>query len=453
MSGLTVVQAVAEVRRGLLGKICRTEVIAMVATKAVKWVTAMEAFNLGYIGTYIPRECGIATFTADVVKSVHTHPFIGEPFVAAMVKPDEDLSRYRDPVRFLAREDSYGDHVRMATFFNEAPVAVVNLQHEFGIFGGKDGEFICTTVELLRKPLVTTLHTIIPNPKPSFREITRHLIAHSEKVIVMNPIAFEILARDYKVNTRNVVLIHHGAPNVQFGGREKAKAELGLQGRFIVSTFGLISRGKGLEYAIQALPPVVERYPDVLYLILGETHPNVRRQEGESYREELQELVRSLRLERNVKFVNRYLTKQELIRYLQATDVYLTPYLSPNQIVSGTLAYAMACGKVIVSTPYLYARALCSGGRGILVNFRDPKSITDALLLLLDNPTLRAGMERRAYEYGQQMTWQAVGKKYAELFASIAKEYRRPWVFVTAPFKEHLQYEPDHFSSVRDAGQ
>jgi glycosyltransferase involved in cell wall biosynthesis len=202
-----------------------------------------------------------------------------------------------------------------------------------------------------------------------------------------------------------------------------------LSGRFVISTFGLISRGKGLEYAIQALPPVVEKYPEVLYLILGETHPNVRRHEGESYREELQALVRELGLESHVQFVNRYLTKVELIRYLQATDIYLTPYLNPNQIVSGTLAYAMACGKVIVSTPYLYAQALCADGRGILVNFRDPQSIADALLLLLDNPRLRAEMERRAYAFGRQMTWQAVGKKYAELFVAIAQEYRRPWVF------------------------
>lgn len=394
--------------------------------------------DIGYISTYVPRECGIATFTADVVKSVHVYPFVGEPYVAAMVKPDEDLKRYRYPVRFFARETSLGDHVRMATFFNETPVAVVNLQHEFGIFGGCDGEFICATVDLLRKPLVTTLHTIMPNPKPNFREITRHLVARSARVIVMNPLAFDLLERDYGLDTRKVVLIHHGAPDVPFGGRQEAKQELGLSGRFVISTFGLISRGKGLEYAIQALPPVVEKYPETLYLILGETHPNVRRMEGESYREELQALVRELGLENHVQFVNRYLTKAELIRYLQATDVYLTPYLNPNQIVSGTLAYAMACGKVIVSTPYLYAKALCADGRGILVNFRDPKSITDALLLLLDDPQLRFEMERQAYAYGRQMTWQAVGKRYAKLFATVAEEFRPIRAFIPST----LQHQP-----------
>jgi len=395
--------------------------------------------DIGYIGTYVPRECGIATFTADVVKSVHSYPFVGEPYVAAMVKPDEDLSRYRHPVRFFALETSFGDHVRMATFFNEAPVAVVNLQHEFGIFGGRDGEFICTTADLLRKPLVTTLHTIMPKPHPNFREITRHLVARSARVVVMNPIAFELLERDYGVNTRKVVLIHHGAPDVPFGRREEAKRELGLSGRFVISTFGLISRGKGLEYAIQALPPVVEKHPNVVYLILGETHPNVRRNEGESYREELQALVRELGLENHVQFVNRYLSKAELIRYLQATDVYLTPYLNPNQIVSGTLAYAMACGKVIVSTPYLYAKALCSDGRGILVKFRDPQSITDALMLLLDNPELRLEMERRAYAYGRQMTWQAVGKQYAKLFVTVAEEFRPVRVFIPSAPQERIR--------------
>ncbi len=388
--------------------------------------------TIGYISTYVPRECGIATFTADLLRSVHSYPFVGEPFVAAMVKPDEDLTQYRYPVRFFVRETSYGDHIRVATFFNETS-EVVNLQHEFGIFGGRDGEFICTTVDLLRKPLVTTLHTIMPNPHPNFREITRHLVARSARVVVMNPIAFELLARDYGVNTRKVVLIHHGAPDVPFEDTEKEKRKLGLGSRFIISTFGLISRNKGLEYAIQALPPVVEKFPEVLYLILGETHPNVRRQEGESYREELQALVKELGLEQNVQFVNRYLSKAELIRYLKATDIYLTPYLNSKQIVSGTLAYAMACGKAIVSTPYLYAQALCSEGRGILVKCRDPQSITDALLLLLDNPSLRMEISRQAYAYGRQMTWQVVGRKYAELFAAIAQEHRRLWAFIPSP--------------------
>lgn len=409
-------------------------------------VATRVAPNVGYIGTYVPRECGIATFTADVVKSVHEYPFVGEPYVAAMVKPEEDLSRYRYPVRFFAYETSYGDHVRMATFFNETPVAVVNLQHEFGIFGGRDGEFICATADFLRKPLVTTLHTIMPNPKPNFREITRHLVARSAKVIVMNPLAFELLERDYKVSTRKVVLIHHGAPDVPFGEREKAKRELELSGRFVISTFGLISRGKGLEYAIQALPQVVEKHPKVLYLILGETHPNVRRNEGESYREELQALVQELRLENHVQFVNRYLTKSELIRYLQATDVYLTPYLNPNQIVSGTLAYAMACGKVIVSTPYLYAQALCADGRGILVNFRDPQSIADALLLLIENPRLRFEMEWNAYVYGRQMTWRAVGKQYAKLFATVAEEFRPVRAFISFASQPKIQPSVETFN-------
>lgn len=395
--------------------------------------------DVGYIGTYVPRECGIATFTADVVKSVHAYPFVGEPYVAAMVKPAEDLSRYRYPVRFFACETSYGDHIRMASFFNEMPVSVVNLQHEFGIFGGHNGEFICTTADLLHKPLITTLHTIVPNPKPAFREITRHLVACSARVIVMNPLAFELLERDYRLNTRKVVLIHHGAPDVPFGRREEAKRELELSGRFVISTFGLISRGKGLEYAIQALPPVVEKHPEVLYLILGETHPNVRRSEGESYREELQALVQELGLEDHVQFVNRYLTKSELIRYLQATDVYLTPYLNPNQIVSGTLAYATACGKVIVSTPYLYAQALCSDGRGILVNFRDPQSIADALLQLIEDPKLRFEMEWRAYVYGRQMTWRAVGKQYAKLFATVAEEFRPVRAFVSLIPRPQIQ--------------
>lgn len=398
-----------------------------------RWWHKPSVIDIGYISTYVPRPCGIATFTADVVKAVHRYPIVQEPYVAAVVRPEEDLGQYQPPVRFFIRDDRYQDYIRAAYFFNEAPVAVVNLQHEFGYLGGKDGDYICATLGQLKKPLITTLHTVLPQPEtknPYYVDLIRYLAAHSERLVVMNPIAFNILERDYGVDRQKVVLIYHGAPDVPYGQREKAKRELGLTGRFLISTFGLISRYKGLEYVLYALPPIVERFPKVLYLIIGVTHPLEVEREGESYREELKGLVWELGLQHHVQFINRFLTKPEIIRYLQATDIYLTPYPNPDQIVSGTLTYAAVAGKAIVATPSLYAQVICGEGRGIFINFNDSLSITNALLTLIGDPALRRKMEWQTYLFGRQMTWMAVGKRYAELFVTVAMERQKIQVAV-----------------------
>ncbi|MCD6156348.1 MAG: glycosyltransferase, partial [Candidatus Atribacteria bacterium] len=241
-----------------------------------------------------------------------------------------------------------------------------------------------------------------------------------DKVVCMNSLAIPLLEKIYNIPREKVEMIHHGAPSKIMESKEDIKNQLGLQGKIVLSTFGLINRGKGIEHAIEALPRVVKKFPNLIYLVLGVTHPEVKKKEGEKYRKYLENLVAELGLEKNVCFVNRYLTKRDLIRYLMATDIYITPYLNPQQVVSGTLAYAMHLGKVIISTPYLYAKELLRDGRGILVNFRDSKSIEEALWYLLSNPWRMYQIERKARIFGEQLSWSNVGKEYARLFGRVS---------------------------------
>lgn len=378
--------------------------------------------GIGYVSTYPPRECGIASFTLDLSTAVQATQRRAEPFIVAMIRDDESPEDYKCPVRLTVRQENRQDYIEAAKVINEAPVSSVSLQHEFGIFGGRDGEFVCDFVEQLKKPLVVTLHTVLQEPSPNQRQIIRYLVSRSYRAVVMNPLAIEILESEYGLDSRRVSFIHHGAPAVAPVDQEAAKYRLGLTGRFVVCTFGLLNRGKGIEYALCALPEVIKDHPEVIYLVVGETHPNVRRAEGETYREELEQLAHSLGIRDHVVFVNRYLSQNELLEYLRACDVYLTPYLNPQQIVSGTLAYAVALGKVVVSTPYLYAKFLCGNGRGMLVEFRDSHSIAQALRSLVEQPELHRQMSEHAARFGRQMAWSKVGQRYSELFAAAAMQ-------------------------------
>jgi glycosyltransferase involved in cell wall biosynthesis len=263
------------------------------------------------------------------------------------------------------------------------------------------------------------LHTVLPEPTESYLRVTRAICAAAEAVVVLSETGRNILAERYAIDPRKINVIHHGVPDVAFRETDMPKGAFGLQDRTVISTFGLINRGKGLEYAIEAMRDIAAQHPEALYLILGQTHPVVRRHEGEVYRESLEALVAKYGLENNVKLVDRYLDFDELVQYLQATDIYLTPYLNPVQIVSGTLAYAVGCGKAVVSTPYLYAEELLAHGRGFLVNFRDAVSIGGTINALLADPSLRSSTERRAYRFGRQMTWNNVAGEYGKLFSSL----------------------------------
>ena len=371
-----------------------------------------------FLSSFPPRECGIATFTKDVVDS-YDGRYGGASDVIAIEEPDAPRRAYPSNVVAHLVQNDRASYAAIAEFVNTHPCDALNIQHEYGLFGGEDGEWILDLIALVRKPVIVSLHTVLPEPSESHRRVARAICASASAVVVLSATGGEILVARYGVDPGKISVIPHGVPDVAFRETDMPKGAFGLHDRTVISTFGLINRGKGLEYAIEAMRDIAARHPEALYLILGQTHPVVRRHEGEVYRESLEALVAKYGLENNVKLVDRYLPFDELVQYLQATDIYLTPYLNPVQIVSGTLAYAVGCGKAVVSTPYLYAEELLAHGRGFLVKFRDAESIAETITALLDDPALRSSTERRAYRYGRSMTWGNVAGEFGNLFSSL----------------------------------
>lgn len=380
--------------------------------------------TVAFVSTYPPRACGIATFTRDLRDAVGKSRQDVSTAVMAITENGEPAA-YPASVRWtIDQHDPQSWHYAAAQL-NKAAVDLVCVQHEFGICGDFDSEghftdHLAGFLERIAKPVVTTLHTVIPRPPPDLRRAIRRLHDRSGAVVTMVNLARRILMQDYGLAPAILHTIPHGVPEASWVPPESAKKALGLERYTILSTFGLLSRNKGIEDAIRALPSVLRRHPDVLYLVLGATHPEIRHSEGEQYRRMLVALVEELHLEHSVKFVNQYLTQHEVVRYLQATDIYLTPYTQRNQITSGTLAYALGCGKVAVSTPYLYAEEALSEGRGLLAEFANPESFARCVNLLLDNPSMRANCEHAARVYGSRMGWSGVGEQYAELFGQVA---------------------------------
>lgn len=372
--------------------------------------------RIAMLGSYPPRECGIATFTADLVAALDQQS-VRPLKVIAMDEPGAERS-YGSNVVWRIQQNDPQSYLDIAAAVGRSNVDLVAIQHEYGLFGGDDGEQLLQFVEALSQPAVTTLHTVLPKPSAHMREVTRALCSMSAEVVVLARSAIPMLRDIYGVDTRRVSFVHHGIPSVEYRpelGRA-AKARFGFAGRTLLSTFGLINPDKGIEYAIQALPSLVARHPNLLYLVLGETHPGIRRHSGERYREELQALVDSLGLHDHVRFENRYMELEELVSYLTATDIYLMPYLNPDQIVSGTLAYAVGCGKAVVATQFRYAQEMLADGRGIVVPFRSAEGIGTALGSLLDNPRLRAEMEMNAYNFSRAMEWPSVAASYRAIF-------------------------------------
>jgi glycosyltransferase involved in cell wall biosynthesis len=354
----------------------------------------------------------------DVVTS-HDRAFGTRSDVIAIDEPGGEQRSY--PPEVIARlvQQDRTSYLRIADVINAHPCNAVNIQHEYGLFGGDQGEWVIDLIAGIRKPVITSLHTVIPDPSPAHLRVARALCATSTGVVVLSETGRQLLVERYGVDPAKIRVIPHGVPDVPLRDTAEPKRRLGYAGRTTISTFGLINRGKGLEFAIEAMQAVVESHPEALYLILGQTHPVVRRHEGESYRRELEAEIAANGLADNVVLVDKYLDFDELLAYLAASDVYLTPYLNPTQIVSGTLAYAVGCGKAVVSTPYLYATELLAHGRGFLVPFRDASAIATTLVALLDDAALRESTERRAYRFGRAMTWPNVARAYGEYFESL----------------------------------
>ncbi len=376
-----------------------------------KLVLDSSANHIGYFSTYPPRECGIANFTKDLVDAISDLGGL-KPSVIA-INEKGALYDYDRRVKWTIDRDDAQDYINAAEYVNSSNIQLLIVQHEFGLYGGNYGEFIKLFLDKVNRPVITTLHTVQPNFDKKAIEVLKYIVERSESIVVIANAAIDML-KSQGISYKKCVVIPHGCPNIDNADNESIKKSLGLEDRLVASTFGLISSGKGIEYAIRALPEVIKKEPRIIYLIIGETHPEVRKHEGEKYRNELTRLVSELKLEEHVRFTNRFITKRELIKFLQATDIYITPYISPNQISSGTLIYALGAGKAVVSTPYYHAMEVLSNDRGILCRFEDSASIAEGINRLLDE-NFRSEVQRRAYKYSRRFLWKNVAKKYLNL--------------------------------------
>ncbi len=371
--------------------------------------------RIAFVGNYLPRQCGIATFTTDLCEAIASQ-FPHSSCMAVPVNDSEAGYDYPPRVRFELTENDIDSYRRAADFLNINNVHMVSLQHEYGIFGGRAGSHILALLRDLRMPVVTTLHTVLKQPNQDQQRVLEEVASLSDRLVVMSERGAEFLREIYNVPAEKIDVIPHGIPDVPFVDPSFYKDVFGVEGKTVLLSFGLLSPNKGIENVISALPGILKDHPNVVYMVLGATHPHVLREDGESYRLWLQSLAREKGVESNVIFYNRFVGQDELNQFIGAADVYITPYLEPAQIVSGTLAYTLGAGKAVVSTPYWYAEEMLADERGVLVPFRNPEALAAAVNDLLGNEAKRHSMRKRAYLYGRQMIWSEVAQRYMESF-------------------------------------
>lgn len=380
--------------------------------------------RIAFLGDFLPRLCGIATFTYDLSEAVSHELPDADCYVGAV---NDRLEGYDYPsqVRFELQEKELDSYRRAADFLNFNNADLLCVQHEFGIYGGPAGSHLLTLLKEVRMPVVTTLHTVLNEPNPDQRAVMTALAHRSERLVVMAEKGAEILRETYGVADSKIDVIPHGIPDIAFADSKLSKAQFGVEGRHVMLTFGLIGPGKGIENVIEALPAIVAAHPEVVYLILGATHPQLLANEGEDYRLSLQRLARDCGVGQHVIFHNRFVSKEDLLEFIAATDIYATPYLNEAQVTSGTLAYVFGAGKAIVSTPYWHAKELLADGRGKLVPFRDPGAIARAVVELMEDPEGTQAMCGAAHAMGRRMIWPEVAKRYIETFREVCAE-RKP---------------------------
>nr|UXE44464.1 D-inositol-3-phosphate glycosyltransferase [uncultured bacterium] len=374
---------------------------------------------IAMVGNHLPRQCGIATFTADLTDAIAAEYADLGCFVLAMDDPGHKHA-YPPRVRFALDESDVASYRRAADFLNVSTVEVVCLQHEYGIFGGKAGSHVLALLRELRMPVVTTLHTLLAEPDPAQRAVMDEITRLSERIVVMSERGAEIARRVHGVPDSKIDHIPHGIPHVPLA--RDSKERLGVEGRRVILTFGLLSPDKGIEHVIDAMPAILERCPDAVYIVLGATHPHVKERHGETYRLLLESRAQRLGVDGSMIFQNRFVSQAELTEFLSAADIYVTPYLKPEQSTSGTLAYAVGAGAAVVSTPYWYAEELLADGRGVLVPWRDPRALAREIAGLLEDDERRLAMRERARAFGKSMVWPAVARSYMETFTRARSE-------------------------------
>lgn len=374
--------------------------------------------KIAYVGNFPPRECGIGTFTKNLFDSMITGSHQG--FVVAMNDYEHEYD-YSADVKFKIRQEEQPDYLDAANFINISGADICILEHEFGIFGGQNGIYILPLLYRLQMPLVVTLHTVLKTPSYNEKAVMTEICKIAHSIVVMSHTAIEFLTTVYAVPEHKIALIEHGVPDIHFDAHE-SKKEFRLTAKKVLLTFGFIGRNKGIETVLKALPPLIKKYPEVVYIILGKTHPNVLRHSGEEYRIYLMSLVKKLELEPHVLFLNEFIDQTDLFKYLAASDIYITPYTNEAQITSGTLSYAVGAGAAVVSTPYWHAAELLNEGRGRLFDFNDSDTLSTIFLDLFDHSETMNALRQKAYEYGRKITWPNIGKKYLSLAENILKE-------------------------------
>ena len=373
-----------------------------------------------YLGTYPPRGCGLATFLFDTITH-YDRQFQTNSRVIAVDEINAPTNRTY-PNRVIARlnQTNRESYYQIAELINELDdVDILNIQHEFGLYGGPASEWILHLIVSVKKPVLITFHTVVPNPTLIYHSIIRTICSSVSGIIVLSKSARDILVDNYGINSNKIHVIFHGVPDVPFADTLPNKYRLKFGNRTTISTFGLISRSKALEYGIRAMKLAVQQVPDLLYIILGATHPIVRQETGEEYRNELQTMINQFNLTNNIQLLNKYVNDSELLSYLSATDIYLTPYPTLNQVISGTLSIAIGCGKAVVSTPYIYAKEILAHGRGFLVPFNNETVLSNTMIQLATNEKLRNSARRRAYNYGRQMIWSRVVVDLANVYKNM----------------------------------
>jgi len=396
--------------------------MAAVMTSVIKYYEGID--SVAVIGNYLPRQCGIATFTTDLVEGLSAEAPDIYCWATAMNDKPEGYP-YPEKVRFEINQNKLTDYSVASQFLNISQTDIVCVQHEYGLFGGPAGSHLLKLLGGLRMPVVTTLHTVLKDPAPEYRDVMCKLSDLSDKLVVMSHKASDFLKDIYAVPEEKIAFIHHGIPDTPFIDSSFNKDKFGVEGKKVLLTFGLLSPNKGIENVLQALPAVIKKHPDVVYIILGATHPHILKLHGDAYRIMLQQLVRKLDIGEHVIFQNRFVELKELCEFLGIADLYVTPYLEEAQITSGTLAYAMGTGKAVISTPYWYATEMLAEGRGRIVPFRNPVAMAEQIIGLLDNDVERHAMRKKAYTFSRDAVWKEVSRKYLQVFSEVRQNRTR----------------------------